>query len=372
MPITIQPYAEEHIEAVRQFNDRLNAGGLKVRFPLSPVSDWLPKTAGRTLFQERFVALDDSAAVHGAYVLKHQDFWIAGKSTCIADFALPISEGLISRKYPQIGVQLLRHALQKQPLLFALGMGGQDEAVVRLLQAAGWKSFTIPFFFHVVHPAAFLRNITHLRRGSASRWALDILAATGLGWLGVRSVQFCSGRRLPHNSAVAVETTDEFADWADELWRQCANQYGMAAVRDAATLRILYPREKDRFIRLKVTEHSRPIGWAVLLDTQCSGHSHFGDMRLGSVVDCMSGVGDAAKVVAAARQYLESRGVDLIVSNQSHAAWCGAFRRTGFLQGPSNFVFAASPKLVGLLEQNNVGWAAAHINRGDGDGPINL
>jgi hypothetical protein len=77
-------------------------------------------------------------------------------------------------------------------------------------------------------------------------------------------------------------------------------------------------------------------------------------------------------VLAAAAAFLQARGVDLMVSNQSHAAWCDGMRRAGFLGGPSNVIFAASPELAALLRQENTQNQELHFNRGDGDGPINL
>ena len=41
---------------------------------------------------------------------------------------------------------------------------------------------------------------------------------------------------------------------------------------------------------------------------------------------------------------------------------------SGFLEGPSNFIFAASKKLAELTGR----YEEIHINRGDGDGPIHL
>jgi hypothetical protein len=93
---------------------------------------------------------------------------------------------------------------------------------------------------------------------------------------------------------------------------------------------------------------------------------------LGSIVDCFASVSDAAKVIGAARDCLESRGADLIVSNQSHTAWRRGLRQAGFLPGPSNFIFASSPKLTTMLCERGVQEQDLHFNRGDGDGPINL
>lgn len=372
MPIVIQPYAEQHAAAVRRFNDRLQAGAQTSQFPLSPVPAWLPPVAGRKLFQEYFVAVDEAANVRGACILKHQEFCIQNQTLSISDLQLPISEGTVDRRYSMVAVQLLRHALKQQPLMFGLGMGGYDGALARLLKAAGWSMFSVPFFFRVVHPGAFLRNVSYLRRRAAHRCLLDFAAMAGLGWLGVHGLQALLCRKETRGPDLAAEVVDEFSDWADQLWREVQGQYGMAAVRDAETLRILYPREDARFIRLRISQRSRTIGWAVLLHTALANHKQFGNMRLGSIADCFASPADAAKVVGAARDHLKSQGVDLIVSNQSHAAWRRGFRRAGFLPGPSNFIFTSSPKLTQMLCESGVQDQDLHFNRGDGDGPIHL
>jgi hypothetical protein len=96
-------------------------------------------------------------------------------------------------------------------------------------------------------------------------------------------------------------------------------------------------------------------------------------MKVGSIVDCWSAPDHAAAVVRAAVQTLEGRGMDLIVSNQSHAAWCRAFESAGFLQGESNFIFAASKKLSELLRPFEETKSRLHFTRADGDGlPANF
>ena len=126
------------------------------------------------------------------------------------------------------------------------------------------------------------------------------------------------------------------------------------------------------FLRLLVLQDQRPIGWSVLLDTKMTNHKQFGSLRVGSIVDGLATVSDAAKVVAMSTAYLERRGVDLIVSNQSHAAWCAAFDKAGYLRGPSNFLFVVSKELAKLLQSSGMSLQQVHMNRGDGDGPINL
>ena len=156
------------------------------------------------------------------------------------------------------------------------------------------------------------------------------------------------------------------------MWRACAPEYPYCAVRDAATLRILYPQDDPRFIRLKISEAGRLIGWAVLLATDLKNHKQFGSMRLGSIVDAFARPADAEKIIVAAERLLRSKKVDLIVSNQSHGSWCRALRKCGFLTGPSNFLLATSRKLTELLDALQIANDRLHLNRGDGDGPINL
>jgi hypothetical protein len=101
-------------------------------------------------------------------------------------------------------------------------------------------------------------------------------------------------------------------------------------------------------------------------------HKQFGNMKVGTLVDGFSTPGNALDVVACACDVLQSRGVDLIVSNQSHTAWVDALAQCGFRQGPTNFLFAVSPKLARLVPDFSDTFPRFHVNRGDGDGPIHL
>ncbi len=74
-------------------------------------------------------------------------------------------------------------------------------------------------------------------------------------------------------------------------------------------------------------------------------------------------------VRAKRRACLISRGVDLIVSNQTHAAWRQAMADAGFREGPSTYLVALSPELAKGVGDEPARW---HFTRGDGDGPIHL
>lgn len=354
MPIRIVPYTAEHVAAVREFNHRLMPEEVleDLQFPETPEPGWLPG-------MELFVALEDGV-VRGGYILRRQEFSLLGETVPVAHYRLPLSEGVIDRKYAMLGLRLVRDALAREPRLYALGMGGFQHPLPQMLKRLGWRMCSVPFRFKVVHPFRFLREIQALRTTPARRFFLDAAAYTGAGWLGLRLIGHAHRVRN-----IKYETASEFSGWSDAIWERSRGDYTMLAARNSGILDALYPPDDPRFLRIRAAG-----GWAVLLDTAMEGHKQFGKIRVGTIVDCLAPVEDAATVVRAATRALEKRGVDLIVSNQLHDGWCQALADAGFRRGPSNFLFAASPALAALLGDAEDG--EIHINRGDGDGPIHL
>ncbi len=373
MPVTIRPYTATDEPSVVDFNRRLKDGSVRFQFPPSHIPQWLPNIDRRKIFQEYFIAVDDKNNVRGGYILKRQDFFIDGKIISIGDYQLPISEGVINKAYNLVGLQLLADALKKQPLMYALGMGGPNQPLPRFLKGMRWSLEPVPFYFRILRPYRFLRNIRSLRTSIIRKAGLDILALTGLGWATLKLSDIFSGnRKINREANIRAESFTAFVGWADEIWNQCRNRYRMIAGRDSETLRILYPEDDRRFIKLRIIEDDLTIGWAVMLNTVMTDHRQFGNMRAGTIVDCLSVPGRENEIITAAAEYLEKEKPDIIVSNQLHAAWTRAFENAGFRKGPSNFSLALSPKLSELIGPISENLSCFHFTRGDGDGPINL
>lgn len=370
MRLQIVHYADPHVTAVKSFNQRLADGGTPFQFPESPVPTWLPRRGDVPLYQELFVALD-GPAVRGGYALKSQPFDIQGARHVVAFLKLPLSEGTVDPRYALLGVQLLKDAEARMPMLFGLGMGGLDRPLPQVLKRMRWSVAECPFYFKVNRPFHFLRRIAVLRQRRSRRLALDAAACSGLGWVALKGVHAWRGRRAGRHPP-ASEVVADFSDWADDIWMRSRHAYSLVAVRDAAILRALYPASDPRFIRVCVLHAGQPVGWAVVLDTAMSDHKQFGTLRVGSLVDCLAVPGAEADTVAAATRHLEERGVDLIVTNQLHRTWGDAVLQSGYLSGPSNFGFAASPRLAAALEPFAREVHRIHMTRGDGDGPIHL
>ena len=368
----IVPYTDDHVEAVKAFNARLREGGVRFQFPTSPVPTWLPPAPGRTVYQELSVATDDSRAVRGGYILKHQQFAVGDMERSVGNYQLPLSEGTVDTTYNRLGLRLLQHASGRQPQLYCLGMGGVQRPLPQLLQAMRWRVTPVPFYFRLCRPFRVLRKMSYIRSTALRRLLCNVAAFTGVGDVAGRMIQ--AVRTSGPTVATSTEEMGRFDGWADELWRKCRDDYSFAAVRSAEVLSILYPPDDNRFITLSVSarESGEVLGWAVLLDTAMSGHRQFGDLRVGTIVDCLSPISHAHAVISAARDCLSARGVDLIITNQSHLAWCDACRRAGFLSGPSNFALAMSPSLTAAIAGVDCAFGRLHLTRGDGDGPIHL
>jgi len=352
---------------VKIFNRRLQQSAIdpNLVFSESSVPQWLRKTQDAPVWNEFFVATEGDS-VRGAYALKHEQFFIRGKGVQkVACYHHALSEGIVDKSYASVGVLLIRDALQRQPFLYALGMGGYEQPLARMLKSLGFSLTLLPFFFCVLHPNKFLRQMNALRTARWRAALMDIASYSGTGWLGITAAQAMSGIR-PRLDSFAVEEISEFGEWADELWAETKQGVSLAAVRDTTSLRALYPVNDTNLTKLRLKEAEKTIGWAIVGERRTD--DKFGTMQVGSILDCWGSPESAAAVVRAAVQVLRKRNYDLIVSNQAHRAWTDAFRRNGFLRGPSNFIFAASRKLTELISpiQENHAWF--HLTRADGDG----
>jgi hypothetical protein len=368
MPIVIQPYRAEHEAAVKEFNLRLKAGGADpdLVFFRSAQPRWLPPMEGSDLYQEFFVALDDGV-VRGGYALKQQNFSFAdGSMRRVAYYHHPLSEGIVNKAYAVVGSLLLKHAMNRSPLLYCLGMNGYDRPLPKMLVRLGWAHCVVPFYFSVVQPYRFLREMQALRVSAGRRLLMDFAALSGTGWAATRTLRAWRRFRAPEIKPFTVEKVEEFSGWVDPLWQQCSSAYAMTAVRDCATLRMLYAASDQHFTRLRIRRNGNDIGWAVVGERRKD--EKYGAMRVGSIVDCWASPEDALPVLRAAADVLEQSGYDLIVSNQSHRQWGRALEQCGFLQADSNFIFAASKGLAALLQPFETNHARMHFTRADGDG----
>lgn len=375
MSIRIVEYAASHEAAVADFNRRMAAGGSPWGFFTDARPDWIARQPGQVVWREYHLAVEeDDGAVRGAFALKPQPWWVRGRVHTVTDWQGPFSEGSIDPRFNTLGLRMVRDMLKKYPLLYSWGHGGNEQPVVQMLLKMGWVMHHTPFCLLVLRPYRFLRLNALLRSSPARRAVLDLAAISGAGTLGLPLLHAVmrwrsGGSRFSARAAVVPE----FGSWADDLWEACRSRYAAIAQRDAASMNALVPpRGWPPGIRLKVDREGRTIGWAVVMDTAMKGDARFGDLRVGSVVDCLADPDDAGEVVFAATRFLGDRGVDIIVSNQAHPAWAQGFARNGYAVLENKRMFAPSPALRALLEPFEETARGLHLTNMDGHGPMAL
>lgn len=375
MSIQFEEFTDHHIPLVKEFNQRLFEHTREFHFPESPVSSWLPYQEGKPVYERLFVGLENGV-MRGGYVLKFQDFFMNGDKKVIIDLRLPISEGIVNPKYTMMGVLVLKDAIKRFPLQYVLGMGGWQQPITKLVKASKWCLKEVPFYFRIFHPYAFLRKNAFLRKSFKKRFLLDILAYTGLGFVGIHSVfafkKIQYNTTLNKNQNYEYEELTEWGDWVDEIWEEGSRNYVLSAVRNREMLEILYPLSNPRFRMLCITRNGKKIGWAVVLVTSMKNHKQFGSLRVGTLVDCFAIPNEETCVADCVTNFIQKENADIAITNQFHQSWVQAMVVNGYLQGPSNFIFGVSPEMVKLLTPLETTNHQIHMNRGDGDGPIHL
>lgn len=353
-------------------NAKLLAAGSEWSFPAEEAPDGAHELP---VWTQSFVAREGDE-VFGGYLFKHQGFFLKGRELEVGNLTLPLSLGDIDSSYAHVSVALLFDVRQRSPYCYALGLGAEDTKMAKLLTAAGWEHLTVPFQFSVKSANSFARNIVLPAEKRLHQSALRALGRVRLAGpaLKVRDALRSRGKAEPSSPGddARARQIPEFESSADDLFAAHSASYSLVGDRRAEALNILYPKTEDKYVRLVVERNDTVIGWVVLLDTRMQDDKYFGNMRVGSLVDCFAAPADAPAVVAAADAFLTRRGVDLVVANQLHSAWHRALTSAGYEEGPSNFFLYFSEDLARQLGSIPDWSPEAHVNRGDGEGPGNL
>ena len=366
----IVPYSARYRQAVERMNSKLAAAGSEWRFD---PEERPPDADRRPVWTESFIAVEGDE-VYGGYILKHQTFFLEGDPHDVGNLQLPLSLGQIDSVFANVSVALLFDAMRRSPRLYSLGLGSPETQFARLLGAARFQSMAVPFYFSVKSANRFADQIRLSPDAARLQRVLRVLGAVRLAGAALAARRRAASRgrpRVMRGVYDRVEQTATLLD-VDELFGAEAASYSLVGDRRASALGCVYPDADARFIRLLVHARGGVVGWAVVLDTRMRNHRYFGDLRVGTLVDCFAEPSNAPAVAAAVDDFLGERGVDLVISNQLHAAWGAALERAGYETGPSNFFFYVSEELSAELSRIESWEGRAHVNRGDGEGPENL
>jgi hypothetical protein len=367
-------FAEDgDLDAVIRFNHRLRAGGREEQITLQPglPGEARHRPAGFPVYRRMMIA-EDGREIRAAMLLYHHNVFIEGEKRdfCWAD--MPVSEGIIDRKYSLAIIQLMKRATAYQPFLMTMGVGTPEVEAFRFLVKLGWRWSLAPFFFYPVRVSKTLLGLRYFKERPKLRYAalLGAFSGAGAGLSGLLSLR----RRLA-SALSACQSSEEsvFDYWADRIFKDALPEYAAAIRSDAATLNIVYPPDDPGYTRLRVRRKgsNEDVGWIVVAIKQMKKNHHFGDLKVGTLADGFGRVADATELVDAGINYLAEAGVDIIIANFLHSAWARACRRAGMITGPSNYNLFVSPGGP-LLGEGSCPPQEIHVARGHGDGMVAL
>lgn len=371
--IEVRRFKAADMPGIERLNRRLAAAGLPHNVGHEDLGPSEEPSLDKESIIERLYVAAQGAEIRGGVWLKEQLFWSDSRPTQAGWAKYPVAESLVSGIAAGVPASLLFSLLRQQPLLMALGMGGHVGRFAKLLAAARWTGSSLPFFFCLLRPSRVLRQLSYVRTTSLRRTLADGLAYSGLAWTGNKLIQGVRAaiRSRPPRRYTASQIP-RFDTWSDELWERCRDSYGFIAVRDGRALNSLYPEDFNSLVRLRVQHEGRDVGWVCVRAFNTAGtwfERHFGNLELGILTDGLAQPVDAAGVMDAGVRYLADAGVDLIVTFQSHPAWCAAALDSGLMRGPSNCAFYRSPAVNDAITNAAAKNRYCHLTCSDGDGP---
>jgi len=370
MALRFEPFADTHIPAVQAFNARI-ASAVPYSVGTSPVGQ-RASSERSSVWIETMLVLDGDD-VRGSVMLQHQELEVGGEKHHSVNIQLPISEGLIDRRYAYLGMWIIQRVTAEYPFAFGVGMGGLAQPLPRLLSALGWETRLAPFLYFVHRPARFLREMPLLRQSTARRLGADIGAWSGVGHVAVRAAQAARRVKRSRTRRLTATRVDEWGPWADEIWSSARLSSSAISVRSSRALRALYPLSAERVLGFRLSDRGRDVGWTALIATKMSGSDKFGNLYVGTMLDALALPGYERAVADSVRRLFDDIGTDLSIANHSHATWVDALRGAGFFTGPSNYVVAMSKNLSAASRAARPDGAdRIHVTRGDGDGRLHL
>src|SRR5262245_50726675 len=182
---------------------------------------------------------------------------------------MPISEGIIDRRYSLAIIQLVKAVSRYEPFLMSTGAGPVDKDSFRLLTHLDWRNRAVPFFFYPVKVTKVLLAMSYFKKHAKLRYGALLGAYSGLG-AGLSGLLALSRRIAPCLSGYEYSMEKAFGDWADRIFEDCLPDYGVAIRSDATTLNILHPPDKPSLTRLRVRRkgakrgQGRDAGWMLV------------------------------------------------------------------------------------------------------------
>jgi hypothetical protein len=256
-----------------------------------------------------------------------------------------------------------------------------EEAALRVFKGVGWRHLgVIPQYVRVLNARAFVR--TFAQRGGQflmgrrarvwtvlARWSGPVGVLVGLAFAGHAAVGALRRQRLSRATVVREHAFD--ASYT-ELAERVKGKLGVWVFRDEHYLSARYGRRMSAYRLLACRREQRLLGYAIVKLRQFSNDPRMGDIRMGTLVDCVFDPEESAVLDALLESTLSlcrRDRVDVVFCAASLRALGDRLRGHGFV-AMAGTLNAAYHDRTGALAGNPPldSW---HLMRGDSDADAN-
>lgn len=256
-----------------------------------------------------------------------------------------------------------------------------EEAALRVFTGVGWRHLgVIPQYVRVLNTRAFVRTFAHqghgFLTGRRSRlWQVLTRASGPVSALG--SVFFAglavagAARRLGHVHATVVEEHG-FDPSYTELAERVKDKFAAWIFRDEPYLVARYGRKMGVYRLLACRQEGRLVGYGIVKLRQFEGDPRMGDIRMGTVVDCVfdpDELGVLDSLIGSAIALCRRERIDVVFCSASLRALGRHLRRHAFVRIGGTLNAAFHDRTCTMEEDLPLGsW---HLMRGDSDADAN-
>jgi hypothetical protein len=175
--------------------------------------------------------------------------------------------------------------------------------------------------------------------------------------------------------AVPVEVREEqgFDDGYNKLWQAVRTRFGACLARDQKYLQGRFGGHPHRYRVLGCRQDNSLLGYCIVKTKQFSNDPRMGNMKVGTIVDCLFDPAAPAVFQALLDRALKlcaREGVHAVLCTASHAAVRRLLRGNGFLAIPGNLNFAYHNRTDAPLQ--DIPLESWHLMRGDSDADQNF
>ena len=298
----------------------------------------------------------------------HSAFWAVGFMVLPEHRNGPIGPLLIKKLNETLELALTLHV---------------EEAPLRIFKGLGWRHLgVIPQYVYLLDPYAFFRNIrigqlSFLRNSRVAAWLMErpiaqwlvsIFYSIALSLFSVVAI-LCKPRRADGHIREEVAFDGAY----DALWQKVGGRFPAAIVRDQAYLQSRYGRKMKGYRLLTHRCHNELLGYCIVKIKQFSDDARMGNMRVGTIVDCLFDPMDARtlqSLLAGAAQLCRKEKVAAIFCTASFGPLQRLLSLNGFIRIPGNLNFACHDKADFL--PSDLPLESWHLMRGDSDADANF